>query len=273
MLLFSFLITLLAFVVLWAVHVPMKNAGVVDFYWGPGFAVIGLFYLSGSEGFSNAQSLFLLLICIWAVRLSFYLVARFATHTTEDRRYSAMRRNGGEHFWWRSLFTIFVLQAFIMWIIATPLHVALLIENDQTAINGLVIAGTVLFSLGLAFESVADRQLSKFKETSSGEDSLLTTGLWAWSRHPNYFGEAVLWWGLGLIAFSISGSPWSFAGPAILTAVMIGVSGVLTDKHMAESRKQKYASYFQSTSAFLPIPPGMRPGAKAISTKKDRSAI
>lgn len=273
MLLASFAITLLAFVLLWAVHVPMKNAGVVDFYWGPGFAVIGLFYLAVSDSFSAPQTLFLLLICIWAARLSYYLIARFVKHSVEDRRYTAMRRNGGETFWWRSLFKIFALQAVIMWMIASPLHVALLKDTDQTQFNGVVVLGFVLFSIGLAIESLADRQLTKFKETSPDHDALLTTGLWSWSRHPNYFGEAVLWWGLGIIAFAISGSFWAFAGPAILTAVMIGVSGVLTDKHMAESRQQKYASYFNSTSRFLPFPPGLRFTPRPAPTKKDRNAV
>ncbi|MEP0522270.1 MAG: DUF1295 domain-containing protein [Hyphomicrobiales bacterium] len=273
MLLLSFFVTLLAFVILWAVHVPLKNAGVVDFYWGPGFAVIGLFYFIASESFSTAQSLFLLLICIWAARLSLYLISRFAKDAVEDRRYSAMRRNGGEHFWWRSLFKIFALQAVIMWIVASPLHVALNTEKDTTALSGLIIFGIVLFLAGLLFECVADQQLSKFKDANPDSDALLTNGLWSWSRHPNYFGEAVLWWGLGVIAYAISGSLVAFAGPAVLTSVMMGVSGVLTDKHMAESRKQKYVSYFQTTSALFPIPPGMRANAKTASTKKDRSAV
>lgn len=273
MLLSSFVITLLAFALLWAIHVTMKNAGVVDFYWGPGFAVIGLFYLAVSDSFSASQTLFLSLICIWAARLSYYLFARFTKHSAEDRRYAAMRLSGGESFWWRSLFKVFALQAVIMWIIASPLHVALLADNDQTPIGGLIVFGCTVFIIGLAIESLADRQLSKFKETNPGDDALLTTGLWSWSRHPNYFGEAVLWWGLSIIAFSISSSLWAFAGPAILTAVMIGVSGVITDKHMAESRQQKYAAYFNSTSAFVPLPPGLRPAARPVSTKKDRNAI
>lgn len=267
----SLAITLLAFALLWAIHLPLKNAGVVDFYWGPGFAVIGVFYWFGSGKFSILQFVLLALICLWAARLSLYLVARFLQHSSEDRRYTAMRRQGGSNFWWVSLFKIFTLQAVIMWIIASPVHVGLLSNSIESATNGFAVLGALLFVAGFTIEVVADRQLNTFKKQDPGENALLTTGLWSWSRHPNYFGEAVLWWGLGIIAFSISGSLWAFVGPATLTLVMIGVSTVITDRHMAESRQEKYSSYFQTTSNFVPIPPGLRVASRSSAKKKDRT--
>lgn len=273
MLLLSFVITLFAFALLWAVHIPIKNAGVVDFYWGPGFAVIGIFYWFSSGKFSIPQFVLLALICIWAARLSFYLVARFLQHSSEDRRYTAMRRQGGANFWWVSLFKIFTLQAVIMWIIASPVHVGLLSSNIESDTNSLVILGALIFMVGFTIEIFADRQLSAFKKQNPGGNALFTSGLWSWSRHPNYFGEAVLWWGLGIIAFSISGSFWAFLGPAALTLVMVGVSAVITDRHMADSRQEKYSSYFQSTSNFVPVPPGLRLTPRSSSTKKDRTAL
>lgn len=258
MLFLSLAITILAFALLWALHLPLRNAGVVDFYWGPGFAVIGLFYFIASDGWSSTQLVFLALIFLWAIRLSFYLFSRFMKHPTEDHRYAAMRKIGGETFWWTSLFKIFTLQAVIMWIIASPLHVGLLVVSPENISAALIIVGVGLFVIGFTIESVADFQLTRFKAKNPNSDALLTSGLWSWSRHPNYFGEAVLWWGLGIFAFAMSGSLWAFFGPAILTIVMIGVSSVITDKHMAHSRKQKYAAYFRATSRFVPIPPGLR---------------
>lgn len=257
-LLLSLIVTIFAFAIVWAAHLPLKNVGVVDFYWGPGFVIVGLIYLMNLGQMSIVQYVFLTLVCLWAARLSIYLIGRFFQHPVEDARYASMRQSGGQRFWWASLFKIFVLQAVIMWIIASPLHAALAQQSDEGTSSVLAVLGFGLFWIGLAIETVADHQLNNFKKVNRKSNALLTEGLWSLSRHPNYFGESLLWWGLGLLAFDISGSTWSFAGPVVLTAVLIAVSGVLTDKHMARSRKREYVSYFGQTSGFLPLPAGWR---------------
>lgn len=250
----TFVVTLSAFAALWAVHVVKKDVGVVDIYWGPGFAVIGLIALFTHVDASREQWILLTLTALWAVRLGVYLAIRHHHSTNEDRRYAQMRANGGSTFWWVSLFKIFLLQGILMWLIATPQHVGLLNEdpNSDHLIVALFWAGCALFWVGFLFEVVADWQLYHFKRDASNIDQTMTTGIWAYSRHPNYFGEIVLWWGMGMMAFAISGSFISFIGPALLHLLILKVSGVsMLEQHLGSS-KPDYAAYIKNTSRLIP---------------------
>lgn len=267
-LLASLLVTMAAFSVLWAVHLPLRNAGIVDFYWGVGFMVIGAVYALRIDQLNLHQLLFFGMIAVWAVRLSYYMITRFAAHTSEDQRYTAMRTSGGASFWWASLPKIFLLQALVMWIIATPLHTALILPTIELPGGALLGIGIALFCIGLAFETLADHQLARFKSANPGSTKLLRSGLWAWSRHPNYFGEAVLWWGLGLYALALTGSFVSLLGPLALTFILVFVTGKLTDNHMQNSRGTIFSRYKQETSAILPLPPAFYQQI----TKKSRPA-
>lgn len=265
----SLIVTMAAFAVLWALHLPLKNAGIVDVYWGAGFIVIGAIYALRSDQLNLYQLLFFGMIAVWAIRLSFYLIARFAAHTSEDQRYAAMRTIGGKSFWWASLPKIFLLQALVMWIIASPLHTALILSTVEPIGEILLGFGVALFCFGLVFETVADHQLARFKSSNPAPTKLLRSGLWAWSRHPNYFGEALIWWGLGLYALALTGSFVSLLGPLVLTIVLVGVTGRITDTHMQQSRGAAFSQYKLEISAILPLPPTLYQQI----TKKNRPAI
>ena len=249
----TLVITCLCFTGIWLINVMTKDAGAIDYYWGPGFAVIAAvhFYIHGSG--SIFEWVFLGAITLWAARLAGYLIRRHHFSTAEDGRYLEMRQTGGPNFWWTSYFKVFLLQAFLLWVIATPVHVAF--GAGATPITPLFIAGMMLFVAGFVFEWLADHQLVQGKRVSGHDEtgnSLYTGGLWGKSRHPNYFGELALWWGLAIAAFAISGAWIAFFGPAILTIVMRLVSIPLTEQHMARTRVS-YASYMSSTPMLIPL--------------------
>jgi len=256
-LLTTLIATMTAFSGIWAFHLYCNDASVVDLYWGPGFAAVAIIALVMS-GEPSVHKLILSMATItWATRLGLHMARRHHGSKTEDRRYAKMRERGGASFWWVSLFKIFLLQALLLWLIATPQHMGLIygntVETASTRIS--FILGAVLFTAGLIVETVADRQLIDFKRKPDNADQTLMSGLWRYSRHPNYFGEVVLWWGLGLMGFALSGSLVSFAGPALLTFLILKVSGVtLLEQHLKPA-KEGYEEYIEKTSAFFPRSP------------------
>ncbi|KAG1651144.1 hypothetical protein GQR58_027401 [Nymphon striatum] len=186
----TLVITCTCFIGIWLINVMTKDAGVIDYYWGPGFAVIAAvhFYIHGSG--SIFEWILFSAVVLWAIRLATYLIKRHHNSTAEDGRYLEMRQTGGKHFWWTSLFKVFLLQAVLLWMIASPLHVAF---GSLTTINiGLFIVGITVFLVGFVFEWVADHQLEQGKRAANHKEngtSLFTSGLWKQSRHPNYLGE------------------------------------------------------------------------------------
>jgi steroid 5-alpha reductase family enzyme len=242
-------LSIAAFTGIWLIHVWLADAGVVDYYWAPGFVVISaahaLFF-----GFNPASWLLFVMLLIWSLRLTSHLVDRHRRMISEDARYAAMRSGGGDTFWWKSLFTIFMLQGFLQWVIASPLHVVAEAQTGSPTAP-LALFGIALFAVGFVVESIADWQLRQFRLTQSGPDKLMQTGLWASSRHPNYLGEMILWVGIGLFAFSISGSFYAFVGPAILICAIWFVSIPLTEDHLAKSRLE-FAAYAVRTPVLVP---------------------
>ena len=188
----------------------------------------------------------LILTTIWGIRLSVYLGWR--NHgQPEDRRYQAMRAHHGSHFWWRSLFTVFLFQMLIAWLVGAPQRYA----NTEVPFTILDTIGVVLFCIGLFFETVGDWQLSRFLKQGN-RDGVLNTGLWKYTRHPNYFGDAVLWWGFGLIGVSATGIWWILFSPLLMTGLLLKVSGVAMLEKTIATRRQKYQQYIDRTSAFVP---------------------
>ena len=189
----TFAVTCVAFTGIWLINVLTEDAGVIDYYWGPGFAVIALVHvgLHGIDRFH--QWLMLAAIVLWSARLALHLVRRHHSATQEDGRYRAMREAGGSSFWWVSLFTVFLLQATLLWLIAAPVHIAFALDAGESVSSGLFWLGMAVFAIGFAIEWIADVQLASGKHVlarNEPETALVTDGLWGFSRHPNYLGES-----------------------------------------------------------------------------------
>lgn len=255
----SLVLTMIAFTAIWLIHVPLTDAGIVDYYWGPGFAVIGWSgLLLGGEA-SPAKLLFLAAVSVWSARLAVQLILRHRLMPTEDARYARMRAEGGRQWWWQSLYKVFLLQAIILWIVATPVH-AMIAAPPASALSLAGEIGLAVFVVGLALESVADWQLYRHRLTGKSGRQTLMSGLWTYSRHPNYLGEILVWSGLGLAAFDLSGHWWALIGPVVLAMVIRFVSLPLTEQHLLASRSD-YAAYAARTPVFFPLPRAVEPHA------------
>lgn len=249
----SLVVTLIAFTAIWLIHVPLEDAGIVDYYWGPGFAVIGWSGLAFGAQASPVKLLFLMAITLWALRLAAQLIVRHQLMDGEDARYRKMREAGGPQWWWRSLYKVFLLQAGILWLVATPVH-AIVGAPAAASLSALGVAGLLLFVLGFLIEAIADWQLHRHRLQGRAQHQTLSSGLWRYSRHPNYLGEIMLWLGLGLAAADLSGAWWALAGPVVLALVIRLVSLPLTEQHLIESRTD-YAAYAARTPVLLPFRP------------------
>jgi steroid 5-alpha reductase family enzyme len=243
-------VALLAMFCLWLLSVRLRNASIVDLYWGPGFAVIGwVAWLLGDGGTRGVVAASL--ATLWGLRLGLYLFVR-NRGTPEDYRYAAMRKHHGARFSLVSLFTVFALQGVLMWIVSMPLQV---VQIGGTPLNAWDVLGVALFVVGLLFESVGDYQLAAFKADPENAGAVMDRGLWAWTRHPNYFGDFTLWWGFGCLALG-AGAWWALIGPLVMSILLLRVSGVALLERGLRKTKPGYAEYEARTSAFFPFPPG-----------------
>ena len=238
-------------VALWAASVRLRDASIVDVFWGPGFAAIG--WTSVLVAGPSARGLLLAgLATAWGLRLGAYL-ARRRRGQGEDRRYGAMRAAHGERFAVVSLFSVFLLQAALMWTVSLPLQAGAAVGAGAT-LGILDVAGAAVFAVGLGFEAVADAQLARFLADRSSRGRVIQEGLWRYSRHPNYFGDFLVWWGLGTVSLA-AGAWWALAGPALMTVLLLRVSGVTLLERTIGERRPGYAEYAARTSAFFPRPP------------------
>ncbi len=244
------LLVILAMVTfLWLVSVIIRNASIVDLFWGFGFVVTALVYFLNTEGFETRKMILLTLVAIWGLRLSIYLTWRNAGKG-EDFRYQKFRKDYGEHrYWWVSFFQVFLLQGLLMWLISAPLLGAQFYPDERLGILDFI--GISLWIIGFAFEAGGDIQLARFKSDPNNRGKVLDTGFWRYTRHPNYFGDTAVWFGYGLICLS-AGSYLPTLGSVLMAALIIRVSGVaLLEKTLKES-KPEYREYIRRTSAFIP---------------------
>lgn len=234
---------------LWLVSLALKDASIVDIFWGIGFIVIAwLTFALSSQGYRPRQLLVAVLVTIWGLRLALHIGIRNWSRP-EDFRYAKWREENGPRWWWKSFFKVFLLQGFLMWVISTPI-VAAMTSGFPAILTPLDMIGAGLWFLGLLFESIGDLQLRRFKADRSNQGKILTTGLWRYTRHPNYFGEAVLWWGYYLIALA-AGRWWTLFSPILMTFLLVKVSGVVMLERSLESRPG-YKAYAERTHAFVP---------------------
>jgi steroid 5-alpha reductase family enzyme len=238
--------------VVWLISVRMRDASIADIGWGPGFVSLAWAYVAMFDAFQVRPLTIAALITLWGVRLAWHIASR---HDGEDRRYAAMRDAHGSRFWWRSLFTVFWLQAVILWFVALPVLAAAGQAGPARA-TFTDAAGLILFAIGFLFEAVGDYQLMQFRRDPANRGRVLDSGLWRYTRHPNYFGDAVLWWGLFLIAASVPGGWLTIASPALMTFLLVRVSGVTLLERNLRTSRPGYDAYVQRTSPFFPWPPG-----------------
>lgn len=239
----------------WLVSLALTNASIVDITWGLGFVVVAWVSALRSEGSAGPASLIVAMITLWGVRLGAYLFWR--NHGKgEDYRYVAMRRHWGKRFWIISLGTVFGLQGVLMWVVSLPVQVAHVGDYRDSALSSaLVVIGAALYVLGLGFEVIGDLQLARFKANPANDGKVMRVGLWRFTRHPNYFGDACVWWGVGLVALSVTGTWWALIGPLVMNVLLVRVSGVALLERSLRKRKPDYEEYVRTTSAFVPRPP------------------
>lgn len=234
----------------WALSLRLRDASIVDRFWGLGFVLMAWVYALASEARGALTVPVLVLVSVWGLRLSAHIHLRNRGHG-EDYRYVRMRARHGARFWWVSLFSVFLLQGLIAWVVAAPL---LFVLARPQPVHGLALvgAGVVLWAVGFVFEALGDWQLARFKRDPANRGKLLTGGLWSLTRHPNYFGDAALWWGYYLLAAAVPGGWVSFFGPLLMSVLIRYVSGVaMLEKDQIEKRPQ-YAEYIRTTPAFVP---------------------
>jgi steroid 5-alpha reductase family enzyme len=234
---------------LWLISLYLKNASIIDIFWGIIFiAIAWLVFALTPQGYLPRKLLLCTLVTIWGLRLGLHILIR-NRGKAEDFRYATWRVENGERWWWLSFFQVFFLQGFLLWVISAPLVTAQT-SGFPAILTPLDWLAAWVWMLGFVFESISDFQLMLFRGNPANQGKLLTTGLWKFTRHPNYFGEAVLWWGYYLIALA-AGSGWTIFSPLLMTLLLIRISGVAmlerTMKH-----KSGYEEYRQKTSAFIP---------------------
>ncbi|MCY4658571.1 MAG: DUF1295 domain-containing protein [Acidobacteria bacterium] len=237
----------------WLLSVARRDAGIVDVAWGLGFLAAAWAYRGSAEVATSRQVLVLVLLHLWGLRLALHLLRR-NWGSPEDRRYRRMRERGGGSFWWASLFKVFWLQAVLAWMVAAPVGVALLAEVPAT-LGGLDGLGIALVAVGLLFEAGGDWQLARFRRDPANRGRVCDRGFWRYTRHPNYFGDAVVWWGFFAFAAATPDGWWSAVGPLLMTVLLVRVSGVAMLEPDLQRSKPGYRAYVARTSQFFPWPP------------------
>lgn len=248
----SFLGVVAVFAALWPISLLRRDASTVDIAWGPSYAIIlwGVWIAAGQPEGERMLAI-LALTSAWTLRLGWLMIGRKLRDPHEDPRYTAMRDNWDPGYWWKSLFMVFLLQGAVQWVLSLPGQMVALSEPVALAPWEWVFVGVAI--VGLAIETVADAQLEKFRRENP-RDALCQTGLWAWSRHPNYFGELVFWWAIWALAAPAAGL-WTVIGPLLLTFLIRYVSGVpILEKYLSSS-KRGFDTYRQRTPTLTPRRP------------------
>ena len=246
-----------AICLLWVISLYRKDASIVDLFWGLGFALVSWISLLVAGSLSPRALLICVLVSLWGIRLSSYLAWR-NWGQLEDYRYAAMRERHGWRFPLVSLLTVFGLQGAIMWVVSLPIQVGI----TKSASSHLPTwIGVCCFAIGLLFETLGDFQLARFKADPGNRRKVMNQGLWRYTRHPNYFGDFLVWWGLYLLAAESGTWWWTIVGPLLMSFLLIRVSGVRLLENSLRNRVAGYDQYVRTTSSFFPWPPRKLPSS------------
>mgnify|MGYP003393691379 CR=1 FL=1 len=234
----------------WLLGTIKRDVSIVDSLWSLFFLLGAIVYTISADAGGPRAMIVLGLVALWALRLAIYLTWR-NWREPEDRRYQAIRARNEPGFAWKSLYLVFGLQGVLACIIVLPIFAAF---GNQRALGVMDYAGILLWVIGFLFELIGDWQLARFKADPTKRGSVLDTGLWRYTRHPNYFGEAMLWWGFYLIAIG-AGGWWTLFAPLLMTFLLLKVSGVTLLEADIHERRPAYRAYVNRTNAFIPWRP------------------
>lgn len=233
----------------WAVSLVTRDVSFVDSLWSIFFLIAATVFAVTADSLTLRGMIVFALVAIWSLRLSLHITIR-NWGEDEDYRYQEIRKKNSPNFEFKSLYIVFGLQAVLAWIIATPLNPAI---ATATTIGLLDIAAIALWTVGFLFEAVGDYQLNRFKADPDNKGKVLDTGLWRYTRHPNYFGEFCIWWAFWLFALA-GGAWWTVFAPLLMSFLLLKVSGVAMLEKTISNRRPKYAEYIRRTNAFFPGP-------------------
>ncbi len=237
-------------ILLWVLSLYLKDSSIVDITWGLGFILISWITFILGEGGRDRALLLAILVTLWGARLALHIGIR-NYGKGEDPRYKAFRSSWGKRYWWGSLFQVFLLQAFLCWLISLSVQAGML-SKEPAQLSWLAWVGTAVWIFGYFFEVVGDWQLTRFKSNPENRGKVMNQGLWYYTRHPNYFGEAVMWWGIFLIVMEDWRNGWTIISPLLITYLLLKVSGVKLLEKTVVKRRPKYAEYQRRTNAFVP---------------------
>jgi steroid 5-alpha reductase family enzyme len=234
----------------WPLSLLDEDASVADVFWGLGFIVIAFLTYAQTDGAMARRLLLVGLTTAWGLRLTIHIYLR-KQGKGEDARYRKWRLQHPGRYWIVSLFTVFALQGALLWVVSLSVQVGQMAGAPAglTVLDGL---GALVWCVGFFFEAVGDWQLARFKKNPENRGKVMDRGLWRYTRHPNYFGESVMWWGIYLIALSTPHGWWTIISPITITVLLLRVSGVpLLERTIREERPQ-YRDYERRTNAFIP---------------------
>ena len=237
----------------WIASLVRRDVSLVDRMWSLMIAGPAFVYAAQTSWATPRAIAVQVLLLAWGVRLAAYITWRNWGHG-EDRRYQEIRARNQPSFAFKSLYLVFALQMVLAWIVSAPTLAALAGKRDSGALD---IAGIVVALVGFLFEAIGDAQMAAFKRDAANKGQVMDRGLWRWTRHPNYFGEACFWWGVWLIALAAGGAAaiWTVLSPLLMTVLLLKVSGVaMLEKDIGE-RRPAYRDYIARTNAFVPGPP------------------
>jgi steroid 5-alpha reductase family enzyme len=236
----------------WLVSIPLRNVSIVDIVWGLGFVVVAWVAYVVGDGVPERRLLLAALTTVWGGRLALYLLWRNAGKG-EDPRYVAMRRRRGDAFAVQSLWLVFGLQGVVMFVVSLPVQVGSV--PDQPDVGAIEVVGVAVWAVGLFFEAVGDWQLARFKADPANEGQVMDRGLWSLTRHPNYFGDFCVWWGIWIVAAATGVGLYAVVGPIVMTFFLLRVSGVAMLERTIGKRRPGYDAYVARTNTFFPAPP------------------
>jgi steroid 5-alpha reductase family enzyme len=249
----------------WLLSVRLRDASVADMAWGLGFVLVAWASFAIADGAAVRKALVVTLTTLWGLRLAGYLALR-KIGEGEDFRYQAMRRRYGKRFPLVSLFLVFGFQGLGMWAVSLPIQAAQ-VPGSPSGLTAVDLVGVAIWSLGFFFETVGDLQLARFRADPGNRGKVMDRGLWRYTRHPNYFGDFCVWWGLYALALATGDAWWSVIGPLVMSCVLLRLSGVpVLEGHLTRHR-EGYRDYALRTSAFFPWPPGSPPGRKRSDSR------